>query len=71
MKCKLIYKNGVRYEELPDNWYNRDRIYLPKRNIPTVVESFQDFLQQQQEDAFNHVSFERINGELHKVLQEI
>jgi hypothetical protein len=70
MKVKLIYKKGIVYTELPDDWYNRDRIYIPKRDYPSVSTSDISF-PVVNEHTFQHSSFEMINGENHKILREI
>ena len=70
MKVKLIYKGGVSYDELPDDWYDRDRIYIPKRDYPSVATSDISF-PVVNEHTFQHDSFQMINGENYKVLNEI
>ena len=70
MKVKLIYKSGVVYDELPDDWFDRDRIYVPKRDNPTVATSDISF-PVVNEHTFQHGGFKMINGENHKVLVEI
>jgi hypothetical protein len=72
MKVKLIYKNGIQYKEIADCHYNSQRVYLPLYNIP-VVRTFEDAFGAPvlQEYVFEHTSFETINGELHKVMQEV
>ena len=72
MKVKLIYKKGVVYTELPNDWFNRERIHIPKQDYPKAYQTFSDIsCPVTNEHTFNHVSFEMINGENHKVLKEV
>ena len=74
MKAKLIYKSGVIYQDLPDSFYSKDRVNIPKREYPAAVTmdsettptpEFNDY------HVFQHVGFEKLGDALHKILQEI
>ena len=72
MKVKLIYKEGIVYTEMPGVLFNRDRVRIPKREHPTAYQVYGDIYSPVvNEHTFNHVSFEMINGENHKVLIEV
>ena len=74
MKVKLIYKKGIEYSDLPDDWHNRDRINIPRKEYPCAVVRSTDALTHPQFDdyhVFQHEGFETIGDDLFKVLKEI
>ena len=76
MKVRLEYKEGVVYQELPDAWHSQDRIYMPRKDYPTVfaqnsADMTIDVQHTISEHAFQTMGFEKVNGELIKVFKEI
>lgn len=70
MKVKLVYYEGIVFSELPNEWLERDRIYLAPAKFPAIAK---DPLAPQaiRNHCFEAVGFEVIAGEICKVLKEI
>jgi hypothetical protein len=72
MKVKLIYKDGIGYDVFPPQWFNKDRVYLPRRKPISVIAKTDEYTSPVlDEHVFQHIDFEKINGEIYKVMQEI
>ena len=72
MKVKLNYKEGVIYQDVPDEWFNRDRIYMQRKGYPTIGVVAEDLVTSlNKQHTFDSKGFKQIDGYTVKIYDEV